>query len=150
MQRVEIRSHLAPQRRPGARRPPPAEARSARPEDPEDPRSGPARRVPSCPGLAGGNIITNSIACLHRIRFRKNCTGTIWLWPFYKKNFSSKKKCFSPPSPLTHLLHRLYPQTYLLALWGGQEQKKTLETILVRLDRKGPPWTHILRRLLRL
>ena len=55
MQHVEIRSHLPAQRRPGARRPPPAEARSARPEDPEDPRSGPARRVPSCPGLAGGN-----------------------------------------------------------------------------------------------
>ncbi len=79
MQRVEIRSHLPPQRRPGARRHPPAEARPARPEDPEDPRSDSARRVPSCPGLAGGNIITNSIACLQRIRFRKNCTGTIWL-----------------------------------------------------------------------
>ncbi len=57
MRHLEIRSHLPPQRRPGARRPPPAEARSARPEDPEDPRSGSARRVPFCPGLQGGNII---------------------------------------------------------------------------------------------
>ena len=55
MQHLEIRSHLPPQRRPGARRHPPAEARPARPEDPEDPRSGSARRVPFCQGLAGGN-----------------------------------------------------------------------------------------------
>ena len=71
-------------------------------------------------------------------------------YDLFKKNFFSKKM-FLAFLTLDALVAQVVSADVSLGplRWAGAE-KNFLKTILVRLGRKGSPWTYILRRLLRL